>query len=204
MNRMEKSDIMNTLIDSKEEILATKRLFEIHQIDQSLSSDDSMILEGMIVKNFSYLTENGRISRDEYYALFQKCEAANDFAELALMTRNFLITRAQQYLAEHPEMPEDGDALNPGKGNIETAIMWNEAGISAVSEKTGKGQKTPIEEIGGPSLREIPDWVLAMKEEGLKMSEVYALLEEEIEEEPSPDVVVEEGVAQIAKKVDEI
>lgn len=165
------------LMDKKEEILATKRLFQIHGIDQTLSSGDILTVEGMIVKNFNYLTENGRISRDEYYALFQKCETAQDFAEIALMTRDFLIERANVYLKQHPELPEEGDVLNPGKGNIRSGIIWYEEGRASIYDRNRHGKKIPIINIGGPSLREIPEWILFIKEQQMSMSEVYKLLE---------------------------
>lgn len=171
--RKENTDI---LMDKKGEILATKRLFQVHRVDPTLSPEDVLTTERLIVGNFNYLTENGKMSRDEYYELFQRCETAQDFAQIALMTRDFLIERAQAYLAEHPELPEEGDALNPGKGNIRSGIMWNEAGRDSISERSRRGNKISIIGIGGPALREMPDWLLVIKEEKISMTEVYALL----------------------------
>lgn len=189
----ERKETTDILMDKKEEILATKRLFQIHQVDQTLSPEDVLTTERLIVGNFNYLTENGKMSRDEYYALFQRCEAAKDFAQIALMTRDFLIERAQAYLAEHPDLPQSGDALNPGRGNIRSGIMWNEEGRDSIRARSKRGGKIAIIDMGGPALREMPDWILDIKEEGMSMAEVYALLEEggelQAEKDPSDPVV---------------
>lgn len=191
------------LMDKKEEILATKRLFQIHQVDQTLSPKDILTVERMIVGNFNYLTENGKISRDEYYALFQKCEAAQDFAEIALMTRDFLVERANAYLKQHPELPEEGDAINPGRGNVRSGIMWHEEGRASIYDRSKHGKKIPIIAIGGPSLREIPEWLLFIKEQKMSMAKVYELLEgtEDKAENKPEDPIVKDTVRIVEDEV---
>jgi len=178
MNKEEIKEGANTLFDNKEQILATKKLFQIHQMDPSLSPKEALATERIIVGNFNYLTEKGKMSRDEYYSLFQKCEDKKDFAELALATRDFLVETAQKYIEEHPDLPENGDSLNPGKGNIRTGIMWDEAGKKSILKRSGRGEKILVIDMGGPALDETPEWLLVIKENEMKMSDVYAMLEE--------------------------
>ncbi len=166
-----------TLIKNKEDILATKRLFEIHKIDPKLSNGAFLAEEEIIMRNFNYLTKQKRLSTDEYYALFQKCEDAQNFGELALLTYKFLIQKLQQYLTDNPDLPEEGDVITPGKEDIENVIAWNDARLNTMRKKIANQKNILAYEIGGPPLHETPEWILIIKELKIMMSEVYALLE---------------------------
>ena len=193
-----------SLMKHKEEIFATKRLFEIHKTDPKLEKEDILALEGIIVKNFTYLTENERLSKDEYYRLFQECESKKDFEQLALLTHKFLIRQLQQYLVDNPDLPEKGSAIEPGKENIESLIAWNEVCEKVLTEVTGEGGKVPIHEIGGPGLHETPEWILDIEELQIHMSEVYALLEKNSSGNNEALPGARDGVKEVRGKIDSL
>ena len=204
MTTPETPEDSEALIEKKGDIIHTKRLFDIHKIDPGLKKREIVDTEGIIVRNFNYLTENGRLSIKEYYELFQKCESMEEFSELALLAHEFIIKKMRQYLADNPDLHKEGSATEPGKHNIENIIAWNETSMKVISEDIDEGEKVPIIEIGDPPLFQTPDWILTIEENNMTMSEVYALLEKNDDGNNEALPGARDGVKEVRGKIDSL
>ena len=189
----EKPKDIDVLIDNKEKILATKKLFEIYKINRQSKATGISSLEATVINNFNYLTENGKFSRAEYYALFEKCSTNNDFRELAILTLDFFIEM------DTKQLNDDNDLSGEQKGKLRTSIMWYNSMKKVISEKQGK---ISINKISEPALRDTPDWVLVLEEIVMSLSEVYALLEKNDDGNNEALPGAEDEVKEVRGKID--
>lgn len=162
--------IEEILFGNKDKILSTKFLFDLHPPEDR---SEELIMIG----NFADLTGEGGMSEDEYRVLFEKCAKQGDFTDLAMKYSVFTEERYHTFLADQPSLPEYGDDLRPGKSNIETALGGEKGHRQGVLNRKKQSGRNPISNIGSPSIRLTPDWVLAIEQSGMRMREVFDFLE---------------------------
>jgi len=161
------------LLASRDRILATKPLVD------ALPPGSDPNLQRVLAGHYDYLVGNGVMTAEEYQAMWSRCTESGDFSELALAMSNAITVRQKQYLADNPDLPQDGDDLNPGVKQINGGIFFQQNRQAAIRAFIATpGSKVAITHIGSPPLREAPDWILHVQQQNMPMSEVYAALEE--------------------------
>lgn len=176
--------IEEALLEGEENIVEVKSLFTMYPVKEAVE-------EQIILGNYYHLVKtSGRLGKDEYCALFEKCVKQNNFYDLAVLFHESEVARRQQYLRDHPDLPEQG---KPGKAQMRSAIAVAEGareGLETVQKRDGR---VPLHLIGYPALREQPDWLIAISQSGMWMKEVYDFLEKKgLPQTPTHDRQVEE------------
>ena len=162
--------IQDILLENKEAVLYTRELFRIHTpLDRGE--------ERIVIGNFADLTEGGGMSREEYRALFEQCAQKKDFTDLAFKYADFSEGRYRKFLQDHPDLPENGDDLHPGRRNIEGALGGIRGHRQGLKDRKNHLGNNPLCNIGSPSIRLTPYWVVAVKQSGMRMREIFDFLE---------------------------
>ena len=157
------------ILDKREALLFVQELLSVHP---PRDHGEELILLG----NFADITESGALSREEYCALYAQCAQQGDFADLALCYADFDERRYVQFLEDNPHLPETGDDLHPGRSNIEGALGWIRGCREGITHLRGRGERTQLSKIGFPSARLLPEWVIAVRDSGMRLAEICDLM----------------------------
>lgn len=160
------------LLAAKDRILATKPFVE------SLPPGADLAMQRIVAGHYDYLVGNGVMTPVAYQNMWDKCVASGDFSEMAIAMSNAIMARQRQYLADHPDLHQSGDAINPGVDEINGGMAFQASRQTAIrSFMATPGNQVAIDHIGSPPLREAPDWILYVEQQRMPMSDVYAALE---------------------------
>ena len=158
--------VQEVLVQNQEVILACSKLFEIYQTQDRMK-------QLLLVKNFAFLTGNRILTSDQYFEMLQSCVAAGDFGKLALIFHNSVLQRIQPSTA--PEGP-----LHQQKSRIQAAF-------EGLKRQTATEEPIALHMIGSPLRAEQPDWVLALDESEMSMSQIFDLLKKTDSNAPVPE-----------------
>lgn len=181
--------------EAREIILAAKPMFNAARPMFDLQPpEEKPGLARILMGNFDYLTRHGVLTQADYIALFMKCLAENDFYELGMLFEESYKRITEQYLADHPDLPEKGNVFYPGKLNYAAGIARTEGAIEFLEEIRSNGEKLEMEWIGGPAFDDTPDWLVALRQMNIPIEEVYERFAGKREQMTSSSPQIEERI----------
>lgn len=114
-------------------------------------------------------------------------EAGDDYFDLAVFTHEICLTDRRERYAH--TVHDEGDALNPGKNQLQAGINLTENSLQRLKTQHQTGHKIALFRLAYPALAQIPDSVLAIEQSGHTYPQAWEILEQE-QPETSPDHVI--------------
>lgn len=188
--------LQDALLEGRDEILEAKPLFARCPMKDAAE-------EHIVLGNYHHIVKTtGRLGKEEYVRMFAACAEEGDFHDLAVLFHESEVARREQYLSDHPDLPEQGD---PGRAQVRSAIAVSMGALEGIRTVKKRNGKVPVHLIGSPSFREQPDWLIAIDQSGMRMQEVYDFLEKKgLPQTPTHDRQVEGVQGEVKGRVDEV